>query len=99
MGKVLEAFPSIVLGLLFCMISFGLGYLLSRGSMGAGDVKLSFVMGLYLTGEYVVGAVFYGCVAGAVFAVVQLLRRKLSRKDTIPFVPFLYLGLIIRYLI
>ncbi len=99
MGKVLEAFPSIVLGLLFCMISFGLGYLLSRGSMGAGDVKLSFVMGLYLTGEYVVGAVFYGCVAGAAFAVVQLLRRKLSRKDTIPFVPFLYLGLIIRYLI
>lgn len=91
--------PSLVLGLLFSMISFGLGYLLGRGSMGAGDVKLAFVLGLYLTGEYVVGAVFYGCMASAVYSLVQMARKKLSRKDTIPFVPFLYLGLIIRYLV
>ena len=67
--------------------------------MGAGDVKLALVMGLYLTGEYVVGAVFYGCIASAAYSLVQLARKKLSRKDTIPFVPFLYLGLIIRYLV
>lgn len=81
------------------MISFGLGYLLSHKNMGAGDVKLVLVMGLYLTGEYVVGAVLYGCIVGAIFSAVQLARKKLSRKDAIPFVPFLYIGLIIRYLI
>ncbi len=99
MDEALGMLPSIVLGLLFCMISFGMGYLLSHGSMGAGDIKLSLVMGLYLTGEYVVGAVLYGCIAGAVFSIVQLCRKKLTRKDTIPFVPFLFIGVIIRYLI
>ncbi len=99
MEVVLWELPSIILGLLFCMLSFGFGYLFSRGSMGAGDVKLALVMGLYLSGEYVVGAVLYGCIAGAVFSIVQLVRKKLTRKDAIPFVPFLYLGLIIRYLV
>ncbi|WP_300799907.1 A24 family peptidase [uncultured Acetatifactor sp.] len=98
MDGLLGLLPSVVLGLLFSMVSFGLGYLISRGSMGAGDVKLALVMGLYLTGEYAVGAVFYGCIAGAAFSMVQLIRKKLSRKDTIPFVPFLFLGLIIRLL-
>ncbi len=97
MEGLLAVIPSMALGLLFCMLSFGLGYLLSHGSMGAGDVKLALVMGVYLTGEYVVGAVLYGCIAGAVISVVQLLRKKLSRQDQIPFVPFLYLGLIVRY--
>ena len=99
MDAALELLPSIVIGLLFSMISFGLGFLLSRGSMGAGDVKLALVMGLYLTGEYVVGAVLYGCIVSAVFSLVQLARKRLSRKDTIPFVPFLFLGTVIRYLV
>lgn len=99
MEVVLRALPAIVLGLLFGMITFGLGYLLSHGGMGAGDVKLALVMGLYLTGEYVPGAVFYGCVAGAAYSLVQLFRKKLSRKDQLPFVPFLYIGLIIRYIL
>lgn len=98
-GAVSGKIPAIVMGLLFTMLSFGLGYLISRRGMGAGDVKLAMVMGLYLTGEYVVGAVFYGCILGAVFSIVQLVRGKLSRKDAIPFVPFLYLGMIIRYLV
>ena len=89
--------PSIVLGFLFSAMTFGLGCLLCRGKIGAGDIKLSLVMGLYLTGEYVVGAVFYGCLISAAFSLVQLLRKKLTRSDSIPFVPFLYMGLIVRY--
>lgn len=94
-----KALPSIILGLIFCAISFGLGYLLSHGNMGAGDVKLVLVMGLFLTGEYVVGAILYGCIVSALYSIIQLARKKLSRKDQIPFVPFLYIGVIIRYLI
>lgn len=99
MNTVLKEFPYIILGFLFCLIAFGIGYLLGRGSMGAGDVKLSLVMGLFMTSEYVVGAVFYGCMISAIYSLVQLLRKKISRKDTLPFVPFLYMGLIVRYLI
>ncbi|MDO4295485.1 MAG: A24 family peptidase [bacterium] len=90
---------SVVLGFLFSLLTFGLGYILSRKNMGAGDVKLALLMGLYLTGEYVVGAILYGCMAAAIFSIVQMLRKKLSRKDILPFVPFLYIGVILRYLI
>lgn len=99
MDIVIRILPSVILGFLFCMLSFGLGYWISHGSMGAGDVKLSLVMGLYLTGEYVVGAVVYGCLTSALYSVIQLARKKVTRKDAIPFVPFLYLGLVIRYLV
>ena len=98
MEAFLRLLPSIFFGEIFCAVSFGLAYLLSRGSMGAGDVKLALVMGLYLTGEYVSGAVLYGCLAAALFSLVQLARKKLGRRDKIPFVPFLYIGLIIRYI-
>lgn len=98
MDVLLRALPSVLLGFLFSAVSFGLGYLLSRGSMGAGDVKLALVMGLCLTGRYVVGAVLYGCIAAALYCVVQLARKRITGKDKIPFVPFLYLGMIIRLL-
>ena len=93
------ALPSIILGFLFCALTFGLGYVISKGSMGAGDVKLSLIMGLYLTGEYVVATIVYGCLLSAVYSVVQLVRKRLNRKDEIPFVPFLYIGLIIKYFV
>lgn len=99
MNEVIAILPSITLGLIFSLITFGIGYFLAKGSMGAGDVKLTLVMGLYLTGEYVVAVILYGCIASALYSVVQLLRKKISRKDAIPFVPFLYIGLIIRYFI
>lgn len=88
----------VVLGVVFCMMSFGFCYLISKGSMGAGDVKLAILMGMYLTGEYVVGAVFYGCILSAVFSILMLAKRKITKKDYIPFVPFLYMGVVIRYL-
>lgn len=99
MDAVLDNFPMIILGLAFCLIVFGLAYVISHGSLGAGDVKLSFLMGVFLSSEYVVGAVLYGCILSMIFSIVQIVRKKLTRKDTLPFVPFLYIGLIIRYLI
>lgn len=99
METAFRMLPAVSLGLLFGVICFGSAYLVSRGRMGAGDVKLAMVMGLYLTGEYVTGAFFYACLAGALYAAVQFVRGRLSRKGTFPLVPFLFLGVVIRYLI
>lgn len=96
--SAVEILPDVFWGFAFSAFSFGLGYLLSRGSMGAGDVKLAIVIGLYFTGKYVVGVIFYGCIVAAVYSGVQLLRRKITRKTQIPFVPFLYLGAVINSL-
>lgn len=97
MQTIVEMLPSMLLGFVFCLLSFGAAYLVSRGNMGSGDVKLALVLGLFLTGDYVVRTVFYGCLISALYSIVQLTRKKLTRKDEIPFVPFLYLGLIITY--
>lgn len=86
------------IGFLFCAISFGLCYIISHEKLGAGDVKLALLMGLCLPAGYVTAAILYGCLAAAVVSVVLLLLKKIKRKDFIPFVPFLYTGLIIRYL-
>ena len=71
---------------------FLLCYMLSGKQLGAGDVKLVFVMGLYLTGQRIMGAVFYGSLLCCAWSVVQLARKKLGLKDGVPLVPFLYLG-------
>ena len=78
---------------------FLLCYLLSGRQLGAGDVKLAFVMGLYLTGQRIIGAVFYGVLLCLFYSVVQLIRKKIGLKDGVPLVPFLYAGVLITLLI
>jgi leader peptidase (prepilin peptidase)/N-methyltransferase len=75
----------------------GLGFLLivlayPRG-MGMGDVKLAFVLGLYLS-LWVVIAVFVAVLAGAVVGIAIMARVGVSkgRKTAVPFGPFLALG-------
>lgn len=76
-------------------LTFLLCYILSKKQLGAGDVKLAFVMGLYLTGQRIVGAIFYGVVLCCIYSVVQLIRKKIGLKDGVALVPFLYLGVLI----
>lgn len=84
----------IVGGLIFLLC-----YLLSGKQLGAGDVKLAFVMGLYLTGQRIIGAIFYGVVFCCIYSLVQMCRKKLGLKDGVPLVPFLYLGTLITFFI
>lgn len=90
---------SSLIGAIVGGLMFLLCYLLSKRQMGAGDVKLAFVMGLYLTGNLIVGAVFYGVILCAVFSVAALLRKKIGLKDGVPLAPFLYMGTLITYII
>lgn len=80
-------------------LTFLLCYLLSGKQVGAGDVKLAFVMGLYLTGQRIIGAIFYGAVLCCAYSLIQVWRKKLGMKDGVPIVPFLYLGVLITLLI
>lgn len=80
-------------------VVFFLCYLLSRKQLGAGDVKLVFVMGLYLTGQRIMGAIFYGILLCCIYSIVQLCRKKMGFKDGVPLTPFLYAGTFITLLI
>lgn len=90
---------SSLLGALTGGLIFLLCYVLSRGQMGAGDVKLAFVMGLYLTGDKIIGAIFYGVILCMIYSVIQLIRKRIGLKDGVPLAPFLYIGTLITYII
>lgn len=65
------------------------------GGMGAGDVKLSAVIGLVLGwlgwGPLVVGA-FAAFVVGGVFGIALMVRRRATRRSAIPFGPWMLIG-------
>ena len=70
--------------------------LLTKGQgMGAGDIKLGFLIGLVNGFPINIIAVFLGFVLGAVYSVFLITFGKTTLKDTIAFGPFLILGSLI----
>ncbi|PQZ98331.1 prepilin peptidase [Arthrobacter sp. MYb211] len=69
--------------------------LVSRGSMGMGDVKLAAVLGLNL-GYFSLPALFVGSVFAFVLAslvvLAGIIARKLTAKSAVAFGPFMILG-------
>jgi leader peptidase (prepilin peptidase)/N-methyltransferase len=63
------------------------------GGMGMGDVKLAFVMGLFL-GRNVAPALMAGFLAGSIVGGAIMAKKgvKAGRKTKVPFGPFLALG-------
>ena len=70
-------------------------HLVSPAGMGFGDVRLAFVLGLFLgwlSLSHVVFGVFLGFALGAVIGLGLVVFSGRSRKDTVPFGPFLAAG-------
>ena len=92
------AFGRALLGGVVAMVALGLWHLVSPRSMGFGDVKLAFVLGLVLGwlgwSELVLG-LFCGFLAGAVVGLALIVLRHRGRKDHLPFGPFLAFGTLI----
>lgn len=86
------SWQNIVLGVLVGGGSLYLLAVLSKGGMGGGDIKLAALIGFYLGWQKVLQALFFGALVGSVFGLVMLLTHKITRKDPIPFGPFLSVG-------
>lgn len=71
---------------------FILVYLLSRGHLGMGDVKLAGLIGLMLGYPAVMPALVIGIILGAAAAIFLLAARKATRKSTMAYAPYLALG-------
>ncbi len=87
-----------VLGGVAAAVALGVLHLASPRSMGFGDVKLAFVLGLVLGwlgwSELVLG-LFCGFLAGAVVGIALIALRRRGRKDHLPFGPFLAFGTLV----
>ena len=92
------AFGRAILGGVASATALGALYLVSPRSMGFGDVKLAFVLGLVLGwlgwSDLVLG-LFCGFLAGAVVGLALIVLRHRGRKDHLPFGPFLAFGTLV----
>ena len=67
-------------------------YLLARGGMGFGDVKLAALLGLYLGPAPVILALLLSFIVGAAAGILLMVLKLKGRKDMLPLGPFLALG-------
>ena len=82
------------LGFLINAVLLLLVYYISRKALGGGDVKFMSVAGLFL-GPPILTAMLYGSVLAAIVSMVLILLKKMNKKDSIPLIPFLYVGMVI----
>ena len=91
-GYLLGAFG---LSALFLLIAY-LGKIFYReDSMGMGDVKYAFLIGLLLGWKNGILALGISFIFAAVIIVVLFIQKKLKSKQKIPFGPFMSIGLLI----
>jgi leader peptidase (prepilin peptidase)/N-methyltransferase len=90
-----ERIAMMLLGAVISLASMATIYAASRGGMGAGDVRLAPLLGMYLgwlnPGLALVG-LFFGFFMGAVIGVVMIVIKRGDRKTALPFGPFLATG-------
>jgi leader peptidase (prepilin peptidase)/N-methyltransferase len=77
-------------------------HLIHPRGMGFGDVKLAGLLGLYLgwiTLGHVPLGLFLGFFMGAAVGVALMATRRRTRRDPIPFGPFLAMGAVVAVLV
>lgn len=101
-GLVLGAFCggiqgifSRALGIVGCGGLVFLIAIMSRGGMGGGDVKCMALVGSFLGVPGGLASFVIACISGAIVGVILIVLGIKSRKDEIPFGPFISLGTII----
>ncbi len=72
--------------------------LVSRGGMGAGDMKLMAMIGLFVGLRGAAVVMLLGFFMGAIVGVTYMALGKLTRKDALPFAPYLSLAAIFQVL-
>jgi leader peptidase (prepilin peptidase) / N-methyltransferase len=95
LGHDWSSFERALLGAAAAFTFFFLLHLAAPGGMGFGDVRLSFVLGLFLGWlgwAYVFGGLFSGFLYGAVIGMLLIAFGKRGRRQHIPFGPFLAAG-------
>lgn len=99
LGNSLSMLMDSIIGGGIIGLMFLLSYVLSKGQLGAGDVKLAFLMGLYLMTSRALFAFLIGSVLCFAFSFIMVLLKRLTLKDQVPLVPFLAIGAFIVILI
>ncbi len=85
----MSALPWSLLGFVVMGCVMGGIYLLARGGMGLGDVKLCLVLGLWLGAEKALWCLFLASLTGSMTALTLIALGRRTWKEPLPFAPFL----------
>lgn len=83
------------LGMLIGGGIFLVAYLILRGGVGMGDIKLFIVIGSYVGAGSIMAVIFWTAISSAVYSIVMLICKKIKLKEEIPFAPFILIGTIV----
>lgn len=97
-GGVWHLLLSLVAGL-FPLIIFGLAALIWPRAIGMGDVKLLALLGFALGLRPFAAVLMLGSLFALLCALWMMLRRRAGSGGTLPFAPFLTLGLVLFLLV
>ena len=87
-----------ILGGLVGLGIIGIIWALTRGkAMGAGDIEIAAVLGLWLGFPKIITGLWFAFVIGGIYGAYLLLIKKAGMKSQIPFGPFLLIGGLIAY--
>lgn len=86
-----DFFRSLVASVTICIICF-ICLLIVKNSIGMGDIKLFFVMGLLQGTDGLFSSIFFSLLVSFFIACFLLLTKKKTRKDGIAFAPAIFLG-------
>jgi len=85
LSKVVSSLAGGALGL----IAMALPFIIYRGGMGMGDIKLAALVGLMTGYPLVIVALLLSVITGGLVGAILLASKIKNRKDPIPFAPFL----------
>lgn len=88
-GTVIESILCLVPGIFLMILSYW------GKAVGSGDGWLIMAVGLVLELEALIRVLLYSFLAAGLFSIGYMLKAHKNRKDTIPFVPFLFLGMLL----
>jgi leader peptidase (prepilin peptidase)/N-methyltransferase len=80
------------------MFVYLLLYLVSGGSLGMGDVKFAFPLGLcvgWYSADYWLAAIFISFLLAGLVVVIGLVTKRMTRKSRLAFGPYMFLGTLI----
>ena len=77
-------------GILFLLV-----YILSKKGLGGGDVKYIAASGLYIGFSGILSVSLIGSLLAAIVGLILIYLKKIKPKDTMPLVPFLYIGILL----
>ncbi|GAQ19434.1 late competence protein ComC [Oceanobacillus picturae] len=93
----LEPWWDSLVGAIAGLVIIALVIMISRGGMGAGDMKLFGVLGIVLGLQGTLLAFFISCIIGAIVGLLFIVLKVIDRKQPVPFGPYIVLASLITY--